>query len=298
MAILSIAICTYNRPELLEICLSSVVQLIQDGIEIVVIDNGTEKVKKVVDKFPDVNYVIESNTGLSFARNKAIEVAKGDWILYLDDDAKVDDQFVSLALLHCKEQHLVFGGVFLPWYHFGRPKWYKDEYGSNKQSYTKPGILPPNEYLCGGVIAIHKSVFNKVGMFQTELGMIGTQVGYAEETELQDRIRNSGIDCIYDDKLIIYHVVAPYKLNVEWFLKSYRNLGIDMAKYQKGNKLINLFVQAIIAFFLTLKDGVFYGYKLVSDKDYYKENWQIDALKKWYKRIGYVQQTIRMIVGR
>ncbi len=78
---ITIAICTYNRKELLKRCLDSLLPQLTDQVEILVIDNGTHKVKTLVDLYSNIRYVSESNTGLSYARNKAIKEANGDWIL-------------------------------------------------------------------------------------------------------------------------------------------------------------------------------------------------------------------------
>lgn len=290
--ILTIAICTYNRPDLLQICLSQITPQLNDKVELLVIDNGTTKVKNVVDQFSPVQYVSEENTGLSFARNRAIAEAKGEWIFYIDDDAKAKNDLVTIALEHCSQNHLVFGGVYLPWYHFGNPKWFKDSYASNKQNFAKPGILPSNEHLSGGVLAIHKKVFDQIGMFNTSLGMSGTTTGYGEESELQDRMIKANITRYYDDKLIIEHVVAAYKLSVDWFLQSNYKRGVDMAKYQKGFKPLNVLKETILLIAVLCLNVLQFTPKLLFTKDYYKENWQIDVLKKFYKRKGFIMQTI------
>ncbi|MDZ4681254.1 MAG: hypothetical protein SGI94_12515, partial [Saprospiraceae bacterium] len=56
--------------------------------------------------------------------------------------------------------------------------------------------------------------------FDPALGMSGTRVAYGEETEVQYRMRKDGIEIGYDPEWVIYHLVAPYKLKVEWFFKA------------------------------------------------------------------------------
>lgn len=255
------------------------------------IDNGTKKVKTLIESYPEARYVSEDNTGLSFARNKAIAEAQGKWVMYLDDDAKSHKNLVAKALQHCKSNHLVFGGVYYPWYHYGQPKWHKVQYGSNSHNFEQAGILPKNEYLSGGIMCIHKDIFEQVGPFNTALGMTGTSIGYGEESELQDRMIKSNIARVYDDQLIIYHVVAAYKLNVQWFMNASKSRGVDMAKYQTGNKILNIAKQIIIGSAVFIKDLVRYTPQLVY-KNYYIQNWKIDVLRKVYKRFGFVAQSI------
>ncbi|MDB4174655.1 glycosyltransferase family 2 protein [Bacteroidia bacterium] len=288
---LTIAICTYNREELLTHCLDSLIPQLTADAELLVIDNGTKKVKTLIESYPEARYVSEDNTGLSFARNKAIAEAQGKWVMYIDDDAKSHKNLVAKALQHCKSNHLVFGGVYYPWYHYGQPKWHKVQYGSNSHNFEQAGILPKNEYLSGGIMCIHKDIFEQVGPFNTALGMTGTSIGYGEESELQDRMIKSNIARVYDDQLIIYHVVAAYKLNVQWFMNASKSRGVDMAKYQTGNKILNIAKQIIIGSAVFIKDLVRYTPQLVY-KNYYIQNWKIDVLRKVYKRFGFVGQSI------
>jgi glycosyltransferase involved in cell wall biosynthesis len=290
--IITIAICTYNREELLKHCLDSLLPQLNDKVEILVIDNGTQKVKSLADKYPSVKYVSEPNTGLSYARNKAIKEARGKWLLYIDDDAKSDKNLIETALMHCQENHKVFGGVYYPWYHYGQPKWYKQDYGSNSKNFAASGVLPNHEFLSGGIMCIHKSVFEVLGEFNTDLGMSGTKTGYGEESELQERMIKNNIPRVYDDALVITHVVADYKLSVDWHLQAYKKRGQDMAKYQAGSQLVNCASQIATGTFVFLKDLICYTPKLLGP-NYYLENWKIDVLKKIYKRVGFISESYK-----
>ncbi|MBT8327449.1 MAG: glycosyltransferase family 2 protein [Bacteroidia bacterium] len=277
---------------MLKICLSQIEPLLNSNVELLVIDNGTEKVDHVVKEFTSAKYFSEENTGLSYARNRAIIESSGDWVFYIDDDAKANKHLISTALEHCSQNHFVFGGVYLPWYHYGKPKWFKDHYASNQQNFSTPGKLPKNEYLSGGVLAIHKKVFLEIGNFNTALGMTGTVTGYGEESELQDRMIVANFDRFYDDKLIIEHVVAEYKLTVNWFLKSNYKRGVDMAKYQTGFKLINVLKEFFLLIIILVLNLIEFTPKLLSKSDYFFENWRIDVFKKFSKRKGFIVQTL------
>lgn len=286
--LLSIAICTFNRKEILPYCLDAIHPQISSEVELLVIDNGTESVENICNNYAHIKYYKENNTGLSYARNKAIKVAKGEYILYLDDDAKASPNFVNIALKACNKGYAIFGGVYLPWYFYGKPKWFKDEYASNKMKYTQDTALTKGEYLSGGIMAFNRSIFNTIGIFKTDIGMIGKTVGYGEESELQDRARLANIQITYIPELQMDHLVAEYKLHVPWFLNAYKARGADMAKYHRGNIAITILKESFILAMLGAFDAFRYGIKWISQKNYYQENWQIDALKKVYKRIGYI----------
>lgn len=290
--ILTIAICTFNRADLLSYCLDAIHPQLTQDCELLVVDNGTEKVQNLCNKYTGLIYTTEENTGLSFARNKAIDMANGKYILYLDDDAKAASNFVEVALNACSKGYDIFGGVYYPWYHYGKPKWFKDDYASNALPYKNITLLNEGEYLSGGIMAYKKEIFDKIGLFQTDIGMIGNKVGYGEESELQDRARKHSLSLFYIPQLEMDHLVAKYKLSVNWFLKAYWKRGEDQAKHDTGNKIFNMLNAAIISILLLLLDGAKNTLKLFSTQDYYIENWKIDTLKKFYKRMGYISQLI------
>lgn len=288
---LSVAICTYNRPDLLRLCLEAVCPQLTQETELLVIDNGSQSVRALCQEFDGLRYIAEGNTGLSFARNRAIKEAKGETVLYLDDDALADPNLIRVALNAC-DKYQLFGGVYIPWYHYGEPKWYKEEYASNKMPYNQHTRLAKGEYLSGGIFAVKKNLLQEFGGFNTDLGMSGTQVGYGEESELQDRMREQGIELYYLPDLIIKHVVAKYKLNVNWFLSASFQRGRDEAKYLASNRWLSAIKALFIAFILLIFDLIKNTFKWLVLKDYYIQNWRIDSFRKLYKRMGYIYQLI------
>lgn len=91
----TVAICTYNRAyDLSESIHSAIRQHVEYDVEIIVIDNnstdGTAQLVQEIQASEGVNnvkYVLEKKPGLSAARNRAIREARGEYILFLDDDA-------------------------------------------------------------------------------------------------------------------------------------------------------------------------------------------------------------------
>lgn len=79
---------TYNRKEYLENAIQSVANQSYSNIEILVIDDGSHSnyAQSVCDKFSNCYYLYKENGGLSSARNYGINLAKGEYIAFLDDD--------------------------------------------------------------------------------------------------------------------------------------------------------------------------------------------------------------------
>ncbi len=101
---LSVIICTYNRQKYIYNCLKSIADN-EYGVneyEIVLINNNsTDDTEAECDRFRkdfpqiDFNYFVEKQQGLSYARNRGIAEAKGDILVYVDDDATVNKDYLS-----------------------------------------------------------------------------------------------------------------------------------------------------------------------------------------------------------
>ena len=101
--LVSVIIPTYNHANFLGKALESVIHQTYNNWEAIVIDNhSTDETNKVIDKFKDsrIQYFKISNDGIiAKSRNFGINVAKGDWIAFLDSD----DWWTSDKLENCIE---------------------------------------------------------------------------------------------------------------------------------------------------------------------------------------------------
>ena len=103
---LTVAITTYKRPDLLLNALGSVIRQRFTNYELIIVDDASsDNTESVVQQFmekqssqsPPIAYVRQpTNLGVDAARNVAIQHARGEFIVYLDDD----DRFAPDFLLH------------------------------------------------------------------------------------------------------------------------------------------------------------------------------------------------------
>ena len=113
---ISVIIPTFNRHDLIQRAVSSVLLQTVKPDEVLVIDNGSnDKTDLMLSSlFPSVKYFLETKKGVSAARNKGIKLAKSNWIAFLDsDDAwspkKIEKQIEfanknkNLRLIHTNE---------------------------------------------------------------------------------------------------------------------------------------------------------------------------------------------------
>ncbi|MFK7935689.1 MAG: glycosyltransferase family 2 protein, partial [Saprospiraceae bacterium] len=188
----TVAICTYNRVNILKRCLSSLAKADSAGttFEILVIDNNSTDCTKEISttfaaRFLHFRYYFEQQQGLSYARNAAYQLAKGEWLVYLDDDAKVfEDFFLQLQLALSNFPFPCFGGWYSEYYLHERPKWLPIGFGTMTLPRPDSGELK-TEIIHGGIMIIKKSLLEELNGFDTKLGMKGKYIGYAEEEEIQ-----------------------------------------------------------------------------------------------------------------
>ena len=137
-AILTVAIPTFNRADLLGIALQSLAE--QDaepeGWRVLVVDNNCTdqtavQVSTMATKWPRLSLVSEPRQGLSHARNRALACCNSGWLLFVDDECTFPPGYVARALTIVRERRpLVFGGPIRPWYQKPPPAWFRPEYGS------------------------------------------------------------------------------------------------------------------------------------------------------------------------
>ncbi len=200
--------------------------------EIIVIDNGStdqtvETVRHYAQHHPNIRYCYEPDLGHAAARNRAWREAKGKYVAYIDDDAYAPENWLSTAVGIIQARSAkVFGGPYRAFYKSPKPSWFKDEYGANMVT-SEARWLNENEYLSATNLFVHRDLLDAVDGFDRRYGGIGRRLGYAEETELQQRVRGKIPDTkIYaDPHLYVFHLVKPERMRMAWLIRSRFILG-------------------------------------------------------------------------
>ncbi len=86
----TIIIPAYNAEAYLQRCLDSILSQDFNGYEVIVIDDGsTDGTAALLEGYPQVKVIHQENQGMATARNRGLEVAQGDYILFVDSDDKL-----------------------------------------------------------------------------------------------------------------------------------------------------------------------------------------------------------------
>jgi len=234
--LISVVICTYNRSDTFVDALKTICNQTLDTsfYEIIIVDNNSSDntahvAKDFCERFSTVSYCMESKQGLSHARNRGWQEAKGEYVAYIDDDCKIPEQFLAVAKSIIERiSPVVFGGPGLAFYNSPKPYWYKDSYGSH-MPFKEARILKEIEItkIYGMNMFFRRSALQASGGFDPKLGMIGDKLAYYEETAVLLHIAKTMPEEIfyYDPALYVYHLVQEERMSFRWFVKASISLG-------------------------------------------------------------------------
>ena len=242
---LTIAICTFNRADYLRDTLRdlSIQEADPTRFEILVINNNsTDHTAEICDEFAENNRdlqfkaVNESNQGLSHARNRAVKEAAGQYLLFIDDDVALEIDFIEIALEQIDDHpdiKCAGGRIFVRFDGAdSQPRWIPRElmpmFGLHDLG-NRSIPYPSNNFPRGGNMMIHRSVFENVGMFDTDLGRIGKELYGSEEKAFFDRARRAGYKLWYLPDISLFHRIGPNRLEPE-YLKE-QSIGIGKSEY-------------------------------------------------------------------
>lgn len=100
--LVSIAIPAYNVSRYIDECLQSVFRQSYSNVEVIIVNDGstddTEEAIRASGFFDNIRYIKQNNAGVSEARNRALESATGEYILFIDADDIVDTRYVEVLL--------------------------------------------------------------------------------------------------------------------------------------------------------------------------------------------------------
>lgn len=206
----SVIINTYNRSHEVIECLRAIIKNDLHNIEILVVeqcgqgDLGEEISNLHTDR---VFYFNLNKRGASLAKNFGIQKAKGNIVIFTDDDC-LPSQYWLEEILNSFEKNINIVAVF------GRSLPYKPH---ERQGFVCPSVFnkkikgiyssPVKHWVdigFGNNMSFRKDIFQKLGLFKTWLGP-GSLCHAAEDAEIIYRILYNGYTILYNPHVLIYH---------------------------------------------------------------------------------------------
>lgn len=237
---ISIIVCTYNREKYLGETLRRIAlcDVPKEGFELIVINNnssdGTAEIcASFAEEFPEVkfHYHVEGRQGLSYARNLGLQKAKGELLVFLDDDAFVGKDYLTKTSKYLSEHPKAdaWGGRISPLFENGKePVWYCRWSASwfsvlNKGWSVKE--FKDGKYPIGANMGFRRSAVEKVGEFNTTLGRCGGNLIGGEEKDYFNRLKENGLRVFYFPEIMVQHVIPASRTTVDYIIRYGRGIG-------------------------------------------------------------------------
>ena len=206
----------------------SILSQTYDDVELVVIVDGTQSVyDRVVADYGDRDDIIiecnEENVGLLESRNRGGEIATGDVVAFIDDDAVADEEWIELLVqAYETEDVIAAGGKMIPEWVAGKPSFLPEEFywlvGVTHRGFAEgPGEVR-NTF--GSNISFRAGIFEELGGFDVDIGgRKGEKNLQGGETELCARIQTKyGQGVWYDPEAVVAHKVFEYRTEFRWLV--------------------------------------------------------------------------------
>ena len=211
--LVSIIIPIYNVEKYLDECIKSVLNQTYHNLEIILIDDGsTDSSKIICEKYKNIDnriqLITKKNGGLASARNLGIDMAKGNYIYFLDSDDYIKKSTIEEVIDYMKINNAdlcYFSGDLL--LEFDNLGWNERMYKKEKEYKSGSGIsvmkelVYNNEYTCQNCMFMSKtSLLNKNKIRYTE--------GYIYEDNYFAFLLGmySKISCVYNKSLYVRRV--------------------------------------------------------------------------------------------
>jgi len=206
---------------------------------IVVIDHNEELQARARSEMPDAMVVANRGpSGLSGGRNTGVEVATGQVVAFLDDDAVAErDWLERLTEAFASPAVAGAGGLAVPNWSTHRPRWFPEEFywvlGCSYRGMPTSRERIRNPIGCN--MAFRREVFAVIGGFRGDFGIVGRRPVGAEETELCIRLaaRMPEARIVYVPDAAVRHFVPDDRATWRYFaVRCYRE-GIGKAKLRR-----------------------------------------------------------------
>jgi len=212
--LISIISVHYNQIELTQAFLESLRLLTYENFETIIVDNGSveEPVKPLIEKFPEVQFIVnEENLGFAGGNNIGIRAAKGDYLIFLNNDTEPKPDFIEPLLKVFRENESV--GMASPKiiYH-----------GTNKIQFVGSGSInpytgrsfrehfkvednsdfnysKPTEMLHGAALMVKREVIDKIGLMPEVYFL------YYEEVDWCSKAKKHGFQLWVVASSVVYH---------------------------------------------------------------------------------------------
>lgn len=226
----SIVVCTYTMERYDDFveAVESALDQTYEPIEVVLVSDGnTDVADHMREDFGHHGNVrvhcTEENRGISHVRTRGAEVATGELVAFLDDDAVAEPDWIEQLVETFRSTDAVaVGGRLAADWLVERPSFFPEEFywlvGVTEKGFADHLDEVRNTY--GSNIAYDREAFLSVGGYDEETGRKGDRHVQAHEAPACIRIREEyGRGVIYNENAVVYHKLFDYRGEFTWLVK-------------------------------------------------------------------------------
>ena len=243
---LSIIIVNWNNEALLKNCLDSIFKTHHNrGYEIIVVDNHSadDSVTLIKKKYPEIRLIKnKENYGFARANNQAIKIARGNYLLLLNNDTLVTEDNCFSRMVQVMQDHPEIGvlgcrlyypdgtlqsaGEEFPsaWNVFRNQILFMKSWQRLKDNNKIGNGYKKTDYVCGACLMTSQKIIKQVGMLQEDYFM------YGEDVEFCYRVEQAGYEVGIINDISIVHLHS----------KSTEKNIIEILKHSISNDLKNI----------------------------------------------------------
>ena len=246
---LSIILPVFNVEKYLDRCIKSIIEGSYNDLEIIIVNDGSKDnsdsiIKKYLEKYKNITYIVKENGGLSHARNVGYIYAKGEYIAFFDSDDYIEKDMYEKLMGKVKDYKydIVVSDLYIEYEETG------------KKVYVSSNILEEYRGLTDNVkdinikkdimekiyIAVHNKIYRKElidktfknnmpfvnGMYYEDILYTYSilqnieSISFVKEPLYYYVQRNSSISNNYDKKL--YDIITSVEMLIENAVKNNR----------------------------------------------------------------------------
>lgn len=209
----SIIIPNYNGSKYIKQCIDSLKRQTYKGYELIIVDNASKDDSiKIIEKiYPSAKLIKnQENKGFSTAVNQGIKAAKGEYVVLLNNDTVVFEDWLENLVKCIEKDKKIFSACSKMIRYNEKDKiddagdeynilgWaYKCGDGESIEKYTKDRQVFSS---CGGAAIYRKSVFEEIGYFDESF------FAYMEDVDISYRAKIHGYKNMYSSSAKVYHI--------------------------------------------------------------------------------------------
>lgn len=212
--LVSVIVLNWNGRKFLKECLDSLLRQSYDDFEVIFVDNGSSdgSPEFVRSNYPNVRVLaLPQNIGFAAGNNVGLDHCRGEFVVTLNNDTKVDPEFVSRLVAAGKADDRIglVAAKMLNYYHTDRIDsvgltvagnglgYNKGIAEVDRGQYKEPGpVFGP----CGGAALYRRAMLSEMGFFD------GDFFAYYEDFDLAWRCRLAGWQAVTAPGAVVYHI--------------------------------------------------------------------------------------------